>query len=212
MTNKHILLASAILLSVALAFTYFSLSDSNKSLNGSIISLSGRFILPEMGAKGCVSELYTEGYGLNMVLVYPNFSEGESSDCLLQKKYDKKEVIIKGKLEYLACIEGSQCRRERWAVTSVESIQIVGCVSENDVKRDIEAANYCDADRDCIIVSFGCPFGCASYVNAGANLTKIRGDVERYNLCTGAVCEYKCMQPKDPVCSGGKCIDPSSIR
>jgi serpin B len=84
---------------------------------------------------------------------------------------------------------------------------MVGCeVLKNSVYTMIEEANYCSQDSDCKVVSYGCPFGCGSYVNLGANVEEIKRKAGSYNECVGNPCIYDCEAPRDPECVNGKCV------
>ena len=77
--------------------------------------------------------------------------------------------------------------------------------SEWQVYAEIEKANYCSIDDDCTIVSFGCPFGCGSYLNKNAGIANLQSMVSSYQA-THLQCEYRCMMPPVPVCRQGICV------
>jgi hypothetical protein len=81
---------------------------------------------------------------------------------------------------------------------------------EAAIQIEIDKANYCDEDTDCILVSFGCPFGCWDYINKSEedNLKKLIKEYHK-NIWPDN-CVYKCHIPsradKNPICSNNKCI------
>ena len=49
---------------------------------------------------------------------------------------------------------------------------------KNPIAKNINEANYCSIDEDCIIVDFGCPFGCGSYVNRNADVDGMKAEID----------------------------------
>jgi hypothetical protein len=81
------------------------------------------------------------------------------------------------------------------------------CLSlKEQIQEKIESANYCEVDDDCIIVDFGCPFGCGSYLNKDFDVNDIQKDIEVFQSCPESNCEYKCMRPSPPICINNKCV------
>ncbi len=80
--------------------------------------------------------------------------------------------------------------------------------NEDDIKYKIKAANYCSSDSDCVIESFGCPFGCYNYVNKKES-TNIKSAIKDFE---GKRCMYKCpalqQYEANPVCKSGVCVKP----
>ncbi len=73
----------------------------------------------------------------------------------------------------------------------------------------IERLNFCTTRDDCVIDSFGCPFGCVSLVNRYADLADARNRTETYHAACPE-CKYKCPAPPeegDIQCVGGVCVD-----
>ena len=79
------------------------------------------------------------------------------------------------------------------------------------IREKISKANYCEKDEDCIIVSFGCPFGCYNLINK-KELEAIKLLVKKYDECTdGIKCLYKCGGPPESVgCENGVCVPKPS--
>ena len=79
--------------------------------------------------------------------------------------------------------------------------------NEKNINRKIEKANYCEKDSDCIVINFGCPFGCGSYINKNEEKgLRWYVDISRvihplYNLC-----EYLCIGPPIPRCENNICV------
>lgn len=75
---------------------------------------------------------------------------------------------------------------------------------QEEVTRQIERAKNCQSDADCVIESFGCPFGCFTSVNANKvdAIHELIGAIP--NECS--TCQYRCRNI-DPiaVCQEGKC-------
>ena len=67
----------------------------------------------------------------------------------------------------------------------------------------IKEANHCQTDADCVVASFGCPFGCGVYVNRKEEPV-LREAVESYNGPSKG-CMYDCVKPPQPQCVSGKC-------
>ncbi len=78
-------------------------------------------------------------------------------------------------------------------------------ILEQQIRKKIEKLNYCGNGGDCIIVDFGCPFGCGSYVNGNANLSSIKGQVQSYTDVYGT-CAFRCTRSFLPRCENSKCI------
>lgn len=89
-------------------------------------------------------------------------------------------------------------------------ILLSGCVEENcdvlegNIRQKIDDLNYCEVDSDCTSTSFGCPFGCGTFVNKDADLTEVRSLVKLYDQ-NCPMCLYDCM-PFQPVCRDDKCV------
>jgi len=79
------------------------------------------------------------------------------------------------------------------------------------IREKISKANYCEKDEDCIIASFGCPFGCWNLINK-KEVEAIRSLVKKYDECTGGIrCLYKCALPPESVgCENGVCVPKPS--
>lgn len=78
-----------------------------------------------------------------------------------------------------------------------------------DITARISAAAACSSDSDCKIVSFGCPFGCQSFINS-ARLPEVQKLVDSYSAAGCDPCKYKCKHndTKPRVgCRNSKCID-----
>ena len=81
------------------------------------------------------------------------------------------------------------------------------CLSlKEQIQQRIDSANYCEVDEDCITVSFGCPFGCGSYLNKNFDISEIKKDIGVFQSCPESNCEYQCMRPLPPVCINNKCV------
>jgi hypothetical protein len=71
---------------------------------------------------------------------------------------------------------------------------------EDLIKEQIDRANYCTVDADCVDAGGRCPFGCYAYVNT-AEVDKIRGLIQGFE----SNCEYGCISCPSAVCMEGKC-------
>ncbi len=86
---------------------------------------------------------------------------------------------------------------------------------EKRVNKKIEQANYCDFGHECTTVNFGCPFSCASLINA--NEEDEIHDLIYELIDEGKIreCERKCnpatdMYSRNVVCKMQKCTIPDS--
>ena len=72
------------------------------------------------------------------------------------------------------------------------------------VEDQIIKANYCQIDQDCLIVDFGCPFGCGSYINKKEK-NKLTNLIDIYKLFQPS-CEYTCLRKALPECKNNQCV------
>ncbi|MCO6431853.1 MAG: hypothetical protein J5J00_13420 [Deltaproteobacteria bacterium] len=73
------------------------------------------------------------------------------------------------------------------------------------VESAINAARGCANDSECKLVSFGCPFGCLTAINA-LKEEEIREMVRKYNTKCSP-CKYRCeATPMRAVCLKSSCI------
>lgn len=77
---------------------------------------------------------------------------------------------------------------------------------EKYISAQIEAENYCNASEDCMVVNFGCPFGCESYVNKDVDFKGLKTKISRYHKQYGE-CVYRCLKVVNPVCVNNKCVE-----
>lgn len=118
----------------------------------------------------------------------------------MRKIMDSKIKILIGVLVIGIILIGG------WWIWKETPLFVTECnILENDIKQDLEEANYCEKDDDCVVVSFGCPFGCWNFVNKNIDLSPIKEKVEEYkNQCSG--CLYKCgAPPENLICQNEKC-------
>jgi hypothetical protein len=75
-----------------------------------------------------------------------------------------------------------------------------------EIEKEIEKANYCEKDEDCIVVTyFGCPLGCYNLINKKEEI-KLKKKSEKYNK-NCLICLYKCpLPPKEAICFNKKCV------
>jgi len=69
-----------------------------------------------------------------------------------------------------------------------------------NIRIEIEKANYCEINEDCRIISGRCPIGCYISVN--------KEEAERIDYLIRSIdssCVYECMAPKEVVCFEKKC-------
>ncbi|KKR22004.1 MAG: hypothetical protein UT48_C0001G0017 [Parcubacteria group bacterium GW2011_GWE2_39_37] len=72
---------------------------------------------------------------------------------------------------------------------------------ESIIKAEIQKANYCQIDADCIDAGGKCPFGCYNYVNKDRVL-EISKKIETYT----SKCVYGCISCPTAKCSNNKCV------
>jgi hypothetical protein len=81
---------------------------------------------------------------------------------------------------------------------------------EKEIEKEIEKANYCERDEDCIVAYFDCPFGCGSFINKNEKerLWKMVNKYRKYGLkriCP--LCVYECMgYSGELACINKKCL------
>lgn len=81
------------------------------------------------------------------------------------------------------------------------------CPAIEDIKKEIEEANYCSEDKDCLVTFFGCPFGCGGYVNSKTDIPALKARITQYKECMNDNCTYKCVPVPEPKCVDNKCIE-----
>lgn len=80
------------------------------------------------------------------------------------------------------------------------------CPAIEDIKKEIENANYCTVDKDCLVTFFGCPFGCGGYVNAKTDIPALKAKIDKYYECMDINCKNNCIPVPEPVCVDNKCL------
>lgn len=76
--------------------------------------------------------------------------------------------------------------------------------AEKFILRQIESANYCEVDSDCVLGQYGCPFGCGVYINKDES-TKLGFITGVYDFLTPVDCIYDCISPPLSECRSGRC-------
>ncbi len=64
---------------------------------------------------------------------------------------------------------------------------------QSEVEMDINHANWCDADEECISVPIRCPFGCEALINKKSHPQAL-SKVNRYYVRCGK-CKQSCSEP-----------------
>ncbi len=77
---------------------------------------------------------------------------------------------------------------------------------KQEIRWDIEKANYCNSTQECKVVSFGCPFGCWSFVNKDFDIKPIQDKVQEYHSRYGR-CQFRCDRLTSVVCKDSKCVE-----
>jgi len=94
-----------------------------------------------------------------------------------------------------------------------ENITDYNQVSEEDrckseelfTKQVIKRIGHCNNDNECVIMNFGCPFGCNSLVNKNERIDVAKATVATY-VSKCKKCEYKCKkETRKPKCIFGRC-------
>lgn len=73
----------------------------------------------------------------------------------------------------------------------------------------LDRANYCTSAKDCRSMSFGCPFGCVSFVSINFDMNVLQAAMNKYQPNTPD-CMYKCARlpvSEEIGCINQKCID-----
>ena len=73
---------------------------------------------------------------------------------------------------------------------------------ENQIKEQINQANYCNSEEDCVYVGSKCPFGCYIYVNE-AEANRITKLIDEFD----SKCVYGCVQSYGAECKNNKCVE-----
>ena len=73
-------------------------------------------------------------------------------------------------------------------------------IKESSIKSEIEKANYCNVDSDCLDAGGKCPFGCWVYVNKN-EVNRISELIDSYN----SKCIYSCVSCPTAICENNKC-------
>jgi len=71
---------------------------------------------------------------------------------------------------------------------------------ESKIKQEIDKANYCNVDSDCVDAGGKCPFGCYAYVNKD-EVNRISDLIGSYN----SKCVYGCVSCPTAICENNKC-------
>ena len=80
------------------------------------------------------------------------------------------------------------------------------CVSEEQVEREMEDANYCVTAEECVVIYPGCPLGCWSFVNEEEE-GRIRDLVESFfDQQVGEQCMYDCAGHGEVRCENDRCV------
>ena len=82
-------------------------------------------------------------------------------------------------------------------------ILIVGCTNESYIKKEIEKANYCEIDSDCVLISSECPFGCYQAININEK-QKVISLLESYKPGSEK-CVYGCLYCEKVICVDKRC-------
>lgn len=81
-------------------------------------------------------------------------------------------------------------------------------MTEKKIVCSMEEANHCAVNNDCVLVMFGCPFGCGAYIHK-QEIDEIRKTVSFYFKLGPQQCRHSCAMPVTPVCQDGKCVPRS---
>ncbi|MFW6230646.1 MAG: hypothetical protein ACOC32_01335 [Nanoarchaeota archaeon] len=71
---------------------------------------------------------------------------------------------------------------------------------ESMIQEEIDKANYCEVDSDCVNAGGKCPFGCWNYVNKD-EVGRISSLIESFD----SQCVYGCVSCPTAVCENNKC-------
>lgn len=79
--------------------------------------------------------------------------------------------------------------------------EIMPKIEELSIKKEIEKANYCKEDLDCVNAGSKCPFGCWNYVNKN-EVERISNLINLYD----SKCVYGCVLCEKAICEDNKCV------
>lgn len=77
---------------------------------------------------------------------------------------------------------------------------LASCSAEKSLRKEIDMANHCATQQDCVNVGSKCPFGCYIYTHA-SEADRIRGLLENFQ----SNCEYSCISCPTVACVDNKC-------
>lgn len=80
-------------------------------------------------------------------------------------------------------------------------------ITAQQIQTLLQEANYCTQKNDCVIKSYGCPFGCSTLVNKNHDMSVIEESIRKMSAHR---CVYDCdRNPTDVeiACVDNKCID-----
>ena len=81
------------------------------------------------------------------------------------------------------------------------SQEVVPSLTKQWITYQIDNANYCSIDSDCVDAGGKCPFGCYNYVNTDEG-ERISALLEGYE----SKCIYGCAFPPEVECIDGSCV------
>ena len=82
----------------------------------------------------------------------------------------------------------------------VSSIYFYPNFKEASIKSEINKANYCQIESDCVDAGGKCPFGCYNYVNKN-EVQRISNLINSYD----SKCVYGCIECQKAICENNKC-------
>lgn len=77
---------------------------------------------------------------------------------------------------------------------------------EEQIKSEIDKANYCELNSDCVDAGGKCPFGCYVFVNKN-EVEKISKLIEEYY----SKCVYGCVGNISAYCENRKCVEANPL-
>ena len=81
-------------------------------------------------------------------------------------------------------------------------------IKESQIKKELNNANYCDEDNDCVNITNKCPFGCYNYINVN-EIVKIDKMIKSYfsiPVFLRQECVYGCVSCSNVKCESKKCV------
>jgi len=93
-----------------------------------------------------------------------------------------------------------------YQVKEIETLKLHWYPSEQEIKSEIEAYNYCENDDDCELIAWECPFGCYIATNKQFSDTIWEIIFNYFEHNWWQTCVYGCLYASGAICENNKCV------